>query len=246
MDEQTTQSYSLGRLRKSETIGGLLYWPVYLFGAQYLAVWIARALGLDLSQDSAMGPVNLIFGCVNVLVLVPLFFRFLKDQMGRLMDRGWRLFLDLLVGYLFYYGLSYLLSLVMSALVVTTGLDYYNLNEEAVETAVSLTPWMMILVACLLAPITEELLCRGLIFCGLWRRSRIWAYVLSMLAFSLLHVYAAAPYQPLYLTALNVLIYLPAGYALARTYERTGTIWSAIFLHSLINMISLLVQASLR
>ena len=246
MDEQTTRPNDLGGLRKSEVIGGLLYWPVYLWGAQYLALWIAGALGVDTGKETALAPVNLIFGCLNLLILLPIFSRYLADQLRRLTGRGWRLFGDLLMGYLFYFGLSYLVSLVMSALVVSAGLDYFNLNEEAVEAAVRMTPWMMILVACVLAPLAEELLCRGLIFCGLYRRSRLWAYGLSMLMFSLLHVYAAAPHQPLSVTGLNLIIYLPAGYALARTYERTGTIWSSILLHSFINMISLLVQASLR
>ena len=70
----------------------------------------------------------------------------------------------------------------------------------------------------------------------------MWAYVLSMLAFSLAHVFAAMFFQPLGLTFVNLIVYLPAGFVLAWTYERSGSIWSAIFLHAALNALSMLLQ----
>ena len=45
--------------------------------------------------------------------------------------------------------------------------------------------------------------------------------------------YAAAYGDPLYL--LMAVEYLPAGVALCWAYERTGSIWSPIFLHAMID-----------
>ena len=233
----------LGTLRKGEIIGGLLYWPMYLLGSQVLAVLIAKALGADLDSETVLGLVNFIFGLLNLLFLVPIFFRYLRDQFRRLQDRGWGLFGDLALGFVVYYGLSLAGTRVISILLELLGVEYSNLNEEAVEAAVEAAPWMTILLATVLAPITEELLCRGLIFCGLYRRSRIWAYALSMLVFSLLHVYGSMLDQPFGVSLVNLVVYLPAGFALAWSYERSGSIFSAMILHTVINTSALLLQA---
>ena len=102
---------------------------------------------------------------------------------------------------------------------------------------------VIVIYVVLVAPVTEELLCRGLIFCGLYRRSRIWAYALSMLVFSLLHVYGSMLDQPFGVSLVNLVVYLPAGFALAWSYERSGSIFSAMILHTVINSFALLLQA---
>lgn len=233
----------LGTLRKGEIIGGLLYWPMYLVGSQFLAVFIAQAMDVDLDSDAALGLVNFIFGLLNLLFLVPIFFRYLRTQFHRLRYRGWGLFGDLALGFVVYYGLSLAGSHVVAILLELLGVEYSNLNEEAVEAAVAAAPWMTILLATVLAPVTEELLCRGLIFCGLYRRSRFWAYALSMLVFSLLHVYGSLLDQSIGVSLVNLVVYLPAGFVLAWSYERSGSIWSAIFMHTVINTSALLLQA---
>ena len=232
----------LGALRKGELIGGLIYLPIYLFGAQYVTIWIAGLIGLDLTEASSLGPANLIYHGLNAAALTAIFLRFRIDQLRPLQARGWRLFPDLLLGWLTNYGLSYLASFAAAILLVALGLEYYNFNQELVELATALTPLAAIVNACLLAPLVEELLFRGLIFRGLYRRSRFWAYAVSMLAFALAHVLSAIRYQPIGLSLINVIIYLPAGFALARIYERSETIWEAIFLHASINAVSMLLQ----
>lgn len=237
------ETYSdLGALRKGELIGGLLYLPIYLFGAQYAAVWIAGLMGIDLTQTSAIGPANLIYNGLNALVLTAVFLRFLIEQLRPLQDRGWALFPDLLLGWLMNFGLSFPASFAASMLLAALGLEYYNLNQEVVELAASMTPAAVILNACVLGPLVEELLFRGLIFRGLHRRSRSWAYAASMLAFALAHTLGAILHQPVGLTLVNVIVYLPAGFVLARIYEKSGTIWEAVFLHAGINVVAMLLQ----
>lgn len=78
------------------------------------------------------------------------------------------------------------------------------------------------------------------------KRSRVWAYVLSVGLFALYHVwqYAVAFADPLYL--LMAIEYIPAGVALCWAYERTGSIWSPVFLHGLVNAMSLLALKAVR
>lgn len=236
------ESRGLGALRKGEIIGGLLYLPMLLLGSQIIAAVIARLMGMDLREDSTLGYVNLIYGCLNAAVLAAIFCRYLADQFRRLLDRGWAIFADLLLGFLMCYGLILLASMGVSILSALFRVEYYNANQEAAEAAVRMTPLVTILYACVLAPFGEEVMFRGLIFCGLFRRSRFWAYAVSMLAFSLLHIYSSALSQPVGVTLINVLVYLPYGFALARTYERSGSIWVAVFLHAAINTVSILLQ----
>ena len=66
-----------------------------------------------------------------------------------------------------------------------------------------------------------------------------------MLVFSLAHCAAVMFDQPVGVTVISVLSYLPAGYVLAWSYERSGSIWTPIFLHTAINAVTLLLQAFL-
>lgn len=232
---------SLGVLRKSEFICGLIWLPIYLFAAQYPAIWIARLIGIDVNQASAIGPFILIFSGLNAIVLTAIFLRFLIGQLQPLRDRGRSLFPDLILGWLMEYGLSLVASFIAGMLLARLRLEYYNRNQEAFELAAALSPIAAIVNACLLAPFVEELMFRGLIFRGLYSRSRVWAYAVSMLAFSLAHTLSAILHQPAGITLVNVIVYLPAGFALAWIYERSGSIWESIFLHSVINAIAMLI-----
>ena len=232
----------LGTLRKSEIIGGLIYLPMFLVGSQILAVLIVGAMGVDLDADEASAPINLAFGILNVLALGLIFRRYLRGQLRVAADRGFKLFTDTVRGVLLYYLLSIAAGMLADLLTELFQVSYYNANQEAVEDAMQAVPWMIIVVVSVLAPFAEELLCRGLVFCGLYRRSRFWAYALSMLLFSAIHVYASVLDQPLAVSLISLVVYLPAGFVLARAYERSGTIWTSIFLHSVINMTALLLQ----
>ena len=236
---------NLGVLRKGEIVGGLLYWPMFLFGSQVLAVLLLHWAGMDVYSDAAAAPINLVFQAINLLVLIPVFHRYLRSQFRRLERRGWGLYGDLALGFALYIGLSLAASTAVDLLSRLGSADYLNTNEEAVEGAVRAQPWLSIPVVCLMAPLNEELMTRGLIFSVVYRRSRFWAYALSMLIFSLIHVYAVLFYQPLLLSLMNMIVYLPAGFVLAWVYERSGTIWTSIFLHMMINTVALLLQAYL-
>ncbi|MDQ7029400.1 MAG: CPBP family intramembrane metalloprotease [Ardenticatenia bacterium] len=90
---------------------------------------------------------------------------------------------------------------------------------------------LMVLVVVGVAPVCEELLFRGLIFTTLnaYHRPRT-AYGLSALLFALFH------FQPLAFPPLLVL-----GLLLAHLYRRTGSVWSPVVFHALINGFTFLV-----
>lgn len=231
-----------GRLRKSEWIGGILYWPMFLLGSQIIAVLLVLKLwpSGDEAVDSAR--INLVFGVINVLAVTAIFRRFLAEQFRRLTERGWRLFGDLVFGLLLYLAVVFAAAIVEDCLIRAFGIEYYNTNQESVEGIVRSVPLIALVTVCLLAPLAEEVLTRGLIFAGLYRRSRTLAYAVSMLVFSLAHCAGLMFDQPVAVTLISLLSYLPAGYVLARVYERSGSVWTPVFLHAAINAVTLLLQ----
>ena len=89
----------------------------------------------------------------------------------------------------------------------------------------------------MVAPIVEEIVFRGAVFGALRQKNRLLAYVVSVLLFSLYHVwgYMLADWKLI----IFIIQYIPVSFLLCRLYERTSSIWSCIFMHMLVNSISI-------
>ncbi len=101
------------------------------------------------------------------------------------------------------------------------------------------SPAAMAIATVLLVPPAEELIFRGLIFGCAAEKSGALGYALSCALFALVHIlgYVGA-YSPAQLACCFVQ-YLPAGIALAWAYHFSGSIFSPIAIHALINAMSL-------
>lgn len=236
----------LGTLRKSEVIGGLLYLPAFFLVTPILAALVVFFVTGTHVQAELAGPIELVYTAMNAVFLGLLFRHYLLDQWRRLQNRGWAIFADLGFGFLIYFAGAMAISRVMGILQMLLQTEYQNANQEAAEAILAQWPLAAILAACLLAPIGEELLFRGLVFCGLRRKSRTLAYAASMLSFSLAHVLGSMFDQPLSVTLMALIVYLPHSFALAWTYEHSGSIWGSVFLHATLNSFSMLVLAAMR
>ena len=94
------------------------------------------------------------------------------------------------------------------------------------------------------APFVEEVLFRGLVFGCLKEKSRIFAYILSCALFAFLHVWTAAVSNWDLGYLILMLQYLVPGLVFAWAYEHSGTLWTSILLHMLVNALSLFTIAS--
>ena len=72
------QHADLGRLRRSELIGGIVYWPLFLFGVPLLAVLAVKYLWLPQSEAQAQARANFVYGLINAAALALLFRRYLQ------------------------------------------------------------------------------------------------------------------------------------------------------------------------
>ena len=119
---------------------------------------------------------------------------------------------------------------------------YFNVNDADIYQTALIRPWSTIFCTVILVPIAEETLHRGLVFGALHRTNRTAAYVISSILFCYIHIagYIGVYEAPVLL--LCFLQYLPAGLALAWSYEFSGSILTPILMHTAVNAIAMFLM----
>lgn len=178
--------------------------------------------------------VNFLYHLICFFAVGVLFRRFLKASWGAFTRHARRFFPTAAVSLAAYYGSYFLLK----ALITAADSDFSNVNDASIQALSQGNLLLTALTTVVLAPLSEECLYRGLLFHSAGRGGRLCAYAVSCLAFSAIHV---AGYIGQY-SALRLLLcfvqYLPAGLILAGSMEAAGSIFTPIFIHILINLVS--------
>ena len=216
-------------------------WIFLAATAMVLPMAVVSVCGLlRLQLDAAQ--LNCTVFILNFLLTVLIFWKFLwKNSMLTITAPG-RTFAWMGIGFAIYYGASTL----VSTLIITVAPDFANANDESIRIMAREHFWLMSLGTVILAPVTEEVLYRGLVFGSLRRRCRWLAYVVSILVFSALHVVSyIGVLSPLHIV-LSVLQYLPGAFALAFAYDKSGSIWSSILIHMSINLFAMISMVTMR
>ncbi|MBQ3404712.1 MAG: CPBP family intramembrane metalloprotease [Oscillospiraceae bacterium] len=222
-------------MRKSEIIFGWIFLPVFvLLLPRATAFFCIRVLvrywpGLDSAH------LNFLFFALGFVILTVCMFSFLRESFHDLLDNLLNTVKALFICFVLYYLLLYVVNLLC---ILTVG-DAINPNEENVRAAAELNSNVMLAVAVIIGPIVEETLFRGVVFGSIRRKNRLLAYAVSCLLFSLYHIWQYFPDSFDWMYLMYLLQYIPGGICLAMAYERGGSIWSSIMLHSLINFISM-------
>lgn len=214
----------------------ILWGIAYLIFYQFLFPYVLGFLENFLPEPLDIIEVNLIFSLTNATAVVLIFRKYLLQT---LREARWRIGPILGYALLAVLGTMYLTELV-SNLLWQLNPDYYNVNDFGIDLMLLKNKPMVILMTVILAPITEELLFRGLIFRPLFDRSRILAYLVSMCLFSFIHLTSYIGYLDIQWLGLAFLEYLPAAYCLAFAYHNSGSILSSMLMHAAINSLALL------
>ena len=136
----------------------------------------------------------------------------------------WRYLVYLLLA----YGVSYLSDIVFSFLTPATS-NQIALNELTEMTGRQELPYLLLIV-CLLGPITEELVYRGVLMNTFLKDSPWYGDVLlSACIFGYVHVSSG-------LTPLAFFTYASGGAILALLYRKTHSLYYPILLHIMINI----------
>lgn len=220
------------RLTNWESFAALVYLPVHL-GLLPLVMGILLAAGRIDSTDA-----NLVCYCIGAVYMLLTLGRFLRRDFDPLWEGPLFVAREIAACYIMMLGFNLIVNLLLG-LVSGAGMDSVleNPNNQAVYALAEGNFGKISAMTVFMAPIVEELMFRAGIFGFLRRYNRTAAYVASMLLFSVYHVWSYALQEP---TAwIYVIQYLPVSWLLCRCYERCNTIWASIFLHMLINSISM-------
>ena len=214
------------RLTKGQAIAALVYLPVHVVLLPLAATFLLLRGLLDETQANLL---CYVLGVAYMLIFLGKFFR---RDFDALCDRPWACIREVLV----CYGLMLCCNFVVNGTMLLLGMGD-NPNNEALFGMAGMTFGPIAAMAVFMAPIVEESIFRAGLFGVLHRRNRTLAYVVSMAMFSLYHVWSYALMDLKNL--LYLLQYIPVSYLLCRCYERTNSIWGSIFLHMLVNGVSM-------
>lgn len=243
MRETREQLPFTSRMTRTEAFAALVYLPIHIW---LLPLLVDRLLG---GQYSA-AELNFICYAAGVLYIMVCLWHFLRREFDSLCDNLLFIALEIAICYGMMLACNLILNGVMAAIGSLIsggdGADFIagNPNNAAVVDMSAADMGMTSALAVFLAPILEEPIFRGGIFGVLRRRSRLLAYLVSSLLFSVYHVWSYALLDPL--AWLYLLQYLPVSFLLCRCYERSNSMWASIFLHMLINFISLRMLSMLQ
>ena len=219
--------------RVIEICKGLLTFLIFYFSS-YLQVIPIALFNIDVNNYTAsdLAIVNTFTDLILVLILIILYFKELKKEF-KSFKKNWKLNMDTAFKY-WFIGLM-IMCISNIAIGLITDLSTSS-NEQAVQTLVSSTPYLMLFTAGILAPIAEELTFRkgvSKIFKNKW----IYATA-SGLIFGLLHVIGSGNI----LEYLYIIPYGSLGFFFALTYYDTKSIYPSIIMHAIHNSALILLS----
>lgn len=228
------------KLYNTEFVAGIIYFFFHMF----ILPWLLKIIfGMMLIYGFPVTDIQLnatyqLIGFAGILLIMG---KYLIANFDRFLN--WLPFnlIQIIAGYIAYWALYFFLSFIL-ATVFQNSLTNPN-NEYIIEMTMT-NLYQSIAITVLLAPLVEECMFRGVIFCGIGAKSRILGYLVSTLLFAFIHVYQYLfeSFDPgLFVT---MLLYVPSGLVLGRVYEKSGSIWCSVIIHMAINLTSLLLSYS--
>lgn len=224
------------QLKRRERILGFVWLPIHIL---VLPLFLGVAAMLLLHREPDDTGLNVVYYLISFTFVLIAFWSFLRENFRVFVQRMSYCMLIIFAAYLLNSVLSVVLTLIMN---LFGGLE--TPNNDAVAEVANLHYKKMFATAVLMAPIVEECLFRGVIFGTLARRSRALGYVVSILLFSVYHVWQFALLNHDWSMLINAAAYIPLSAALAFCYDRTESIWTSIFFHMFVNTaaLSIMVQ----
>ncbi len=197
---------------------------------------LLQAAATVLERELHILVLNMAYFTVNFLFLACVFRHFLLNNLRSLVESWRRVLLAALLGFLAYLAANWLLTAVITQI----SPDFYNRNDSAIAHMAEKSWFLTVLGTVFLVPVAEELMFRAGIFGLLYRNNRIFAYILSTLLFSLVHIDGFFGIADGKLLFLSFLQYLPAGVLLATAYDLSGSIFAPILIHMAVNALGML------
>jgi hypothetical protein len=204
-----------------------------------LGAGLFAALSLLWDQDELLLVLGLVGQYVGHLVVLWLLARTKTDS-----DLGF----SIEAGDLRYLGLGLLLQLVLAVIFLPLTQYFFPDGESVQEVGSALASLestaariAAVVIAAVVAPVTEELTFRGVLLKAMGNRSRRAIVVVTALVFASFHILGLDPSRLLEAAAVVLPQLLIVGVALAWVTLRTNRLGPAIFMHSGFNLLAALV-----
>ena len=222
------------QLSANESIFGLIYYLLQLFVIPAILI-VINLMAASTFSEAAL---NTIMYAINFAAVLIIFRKFLLKDLRFFFRMPWHVIRWAGIGFLIYMAGNILVGIFVTAI----DPNFANINDASIMEMVQENYGLMTLSTVLLVPIVEECFYRVLLFRNIYDRSPWIAYLASMVIFSFVHV---APYigtDSFGTLALCFVQYLPAGFALAFAYRRSGSIFASVLIHMTVNQIGMLTM----
>ena len=223
------------RISVSMTRKEAYYGFVYLIVQFFLLPPVISLILPFLPENINDAQLNFAYYLLNFIAITIILRKFLWQNLDRMSMYPGYLFRVVLLGLARYI----LLNSLLGTLLMQLDPNYFNANDMAIMEMVQSELNLIAAGTIMLVPVAEECMFRGLIFGNLRKHNRILAYLVSITAFSVIHITGyLGVYTPMQLL-ISFLSYLPAGLCLARAYEEADTIFAPILIHAAVNAIAI-------
>ena len=218
-------------LSSQETLSGFVYLAFQLIFLPSVLYWCNSQFSLSLNEAE----LNFVYYLVNFLAMLVIFHDFLGRSLTQVFQHPIEVCQALILGFVAYYACFYATDWAVGLLVP----GFSNYNDASIAAMSSGNYFLMFVGTVVLVPPFEECMYRGLIFRTLYKKYHWAAYIVSILAFAIIHIIGyLGQYSPLELV-MAFLQYLPAGLCLAWSYTKADTIFAPILIHAAINYVTI-------
>lgn len=225
--------HSSKKLSRKEFMAGFVYYALYLLVLPSALPTINALLPKPLS----MPVLNCVYFLLNFVVVILIFHKFLSANLQVALRHPWKVLRYALLGLCIHYAGNMLISAINLIISPT----FANLNDQYIGGMVQQNLNLLTIATVLLVPIVEETFYRGLMFRTLFVNYPVAAYLVSIAAFSMIHVAPFVGQADLLTLLLCFFQYLPVSFALAWAYHRSGTIFTSTLIHTVINAVGILI-----
>lgn len=197
----------------------------------YIPIWLFDIDPATMSDETSIW-LTFFSNIMLVLVLFLIYFKSLKKEWQTFRKDGLK---NLDIG--FKYWMIGLMVMVVSNVIINF-VFVHNIaaNEEAVQSMIKVSPWLMLINAGILAPITEEITFRKT-FKDMIKNPYLFILISGIL-FGSLHVVSATNFFEF----LYIIPYASLGIAFAFMYQKTNTVFTPIAMHFFHNTVLTLVS----
>lgn len=222
------------KLTPNEFVFGCVYYILQLLIVPSIVVVINMLLGNPYSE----AVINFVYFAINFVVVTLIFRKFLLGNLRYFLEYPRYHLRCAGIGLLMYFIGNFL----VSALILLIEPEFANVNDMTIFDMVQENFALMTIGTVLLVPIVEETFYRGMIFRMLFDKHPFAAYGLSMVIFSCVHVAGYIGTADWVTLGLCFIQYLPAGFALAWAYQRSGSIFPSVLIHMSVNQVGMLAM----